>query len=65
MPLTDNRLTIKEAHEYLCLNGVKMTEVWFRVLIGRGAIPSKKEFNARLINRNDLAEFVRKRKLQK
>ena len=60
--LLDNNLTVNEAHEYLALNGVKITQVWLRTLIMTGKLKSHKVFNSRVIQRSHLAKFVKARK---
>ncbi len=62
MALTDNLLTVKEALEFLRLNGVGISEIWLRVMLGSGRIPSQKLMNRRLVSRNDLATYVKKRR---
>ena len=58
MPLYDNLLTIKEAREYLFLNGVDWSENWIRIQVATGRIPSEKVFHSRVIARGTLAKIV-------
>ena len=62
MNLTDNWLLVKEAVEYLRLNGVRMTGPHLRVLISLGRIPSRKILGNRMVGRNDLARYAARKK---
>lgn len=62
MDLTAKHLTVKEAREYLDLNGVEWSEIWIRTLIGLGKIKSQKMYNSRIIARSELEKIVKDRK---
>lgn len=62
MPLIDTNLTIKEAQEYLQLNGVEWSEVWIRMQISAGRIKSVKILNSRAIPRTELERIIREKK---
>ena len=61
MALTDGMITVNEALEYIRLNGQEIGEVYLRILLGAGQIPSMKIKGHRLIDRNDLAKWIKKR----
>jgi len=63
MALIDGLLTVREAVEYLRLNGIEMGEVYLRILLGTGKITSRKLFGKeRMIERNVLARYVENKK---
>lgn len=62
MDITSRWLSVKEAKEFLDLNGVEWSEIWIRTLIGLGKIKSKKVFSSRVIDRKDLGRIIDDRK---
>lgn len=63
-----NYMNVKEARNYLALNGVDWSMVWLRMQIGTGKIKSEKMFNARLIPRSELSRIIiqeKKRRLER
>ena len=61
----DKKLTVKESLELLAANGIDWTDVWLRIQIGRGTIPSFKEGNTRWIYRSHIMAVIKKRNDQK
>lgn len=62
MALIDVKLTLKEAQQYLELNGVDWSLQWIRTQVYFGKIPSEKMYNSRVILRSDLAKIINKKK---
>lgn len=64
MALTDENLTIKEAQEFLALNGVDWSIGWIKTQVLCGRIPSFKIYSSRVISRAALSKilFDKKRK---
>jgi len=62
MSLTDLNLTLREAQEYLALNGIDWTIGTIKIYVHFGKIPSFKDKNSRLIERSELAKIVDKKK---
>jgi len=62
MSLTDDFLTVKEALQYLSLNGIDYHEVHFRALLGTGAVKSKKVFSSRVVSRASLNSLLDRKK---
>ena len=59
MALTDRFLTIKEALEFLALNGLERSESWLRLRIWGGRIKSEKRFSSRVVERAELERVLR------
>jgi hypothetical protein len=62
MEATAKFLTVKEAKEYLDLNGVEWSEIWIRTLIKIGKIKSQKMYSSRIIARKELERIIADRK---
>ena len=60
--LHEPQLTLKKAHEYLYLNGVKWHFQYLRTLVWLGKIPSQKIFSSRVVLRKDLDDVIRDRR---
>lgn len=54
--------TISEAKDILEKNGIHWTEVWIRILVGKKKIKSVKNYNSRLITRQELDRVIKERK---
>lgn len=65
MAFLDNYMTVKEARDYLAMNGVDWTLVWLRMKISAGTVKSEKRFNSRLISRAELARIIKEKKAEK
>lgn len=62
MDLTAKCLTVKEAQEYLELNGVTFSQIWIRTLISVGKLKSEKIFSSRVIPKTELDRIIEDRK---
>ena len=65
MALTDNALTVNEAVEFLRLQGMEMNAGLLRMLLFSGMIPSQRCFRSRIIARNDLTKYARRKLAEK
>lgn len=62
MAIKDKNLTIKEAQEYLALNGIDWTLGTIKMYIHWGKIPSIKILNSRAIPQEELAKIVEEKR---
>ena len=65
MALTDERLTIREAHQLMDLNGMNISFGWLRILVWNGKIPSEKILGLRVVSRGVVMEVIQNYKLRK
>lgn len=61
----NNYMNIKDARNYLAMNGVDWSQVWIRMQVAAGDIKSVKMLNARLIPRTELSRIITKEKNRK
>ena len=62
MAITDSRLTLREAHEYLQLNGVDWSFGWLKIQVNLGRIPSEKIFNSRVVERTAIDKIIKEKR---
>jgi hypothetical protein len=62
MSKLDNFLTIKDAMVLLQFNGVEWSEIYLRMLCGTGKVKSVKQFNSRLIPREEVSRIIESKK---
>ena len=61
MAMTDKFLTLREAHEFLLLNGVEGSYGWLKMQVTLGKIRSEKILNSRAVERTELERIIRDR----